>query len=48
MFSRSDVLEQASIELPMVTKFSHRLRRGSENVPVILRISELKDLIGKS
>ena len=48
VFSRSDVLEQASIELPMVTKLSHQLRTGNENIPVILRISELKDLIGKS
>jgi energy-coupling factor transporter ATP-binding protein EcfA2 len=48
VFSQKDVLEQASIELPMVTKLSHQLRTGNENVPVILRISELKDLIGKS
>jgi hypothetical protein len=32
----------------VVTKLNHRLRRGSENVPVILRISKLKDLIRKS
>ncbi|MBE0523698.1 MAG: ATP-binding cassette domain-containing protein [Methanosarcinales archaeon] len=48
VFSRSDLLEQASIEPPMITKLSHQLREGSEKVPVILTISELKDLMGKS
>jgi energy-coupling factor transporter ATP-binding protein EcfA2 len=48
VFSLSDVLEQASIEPPIVTKLSHQLCKGYENIPIILTISELKDLMGKS
>jgi energy-coupling factor transporter ATPase len=45
VFSQPDLLKKASIELPLVTKLSHDLRGNGGDVPVILTISELRNLI---
>jgi len=45
VFSQPDILKKASIELPLVTKLSHDLRENGKDVPVILTISELRNLI---
>jgi len=45
VFSQPDILKKAFIELPLVTKLSHDLRENGKDVPVILTISELRNLI---
>jgi len=45
VFSEPGILEQASIELPLVPKLCHELRQNNDDVPMVLTITELKSLV---
>lgn len=45
VFSESGILEKASIELPLVPGLCHELRQNNIDFPMVLTISEFKNLI---
>lgn len=45
VFSEPGILEKVSIELPLVPKLCYELRQNNDHFPMVLTISELKDLI---
>ena len=46
MFSRSDVLEEASIEPHLLARACNDVRKGGRDIPVLLTVGELERYVG--